>query len=112
MGLVVHGMAGFDRGKARAMLGVPDDYEIEANEPLLSRAIPPSSRPGCKRSRNRRDEMQSRNSHGKASLHSEARSNGSRACSSRHGYEARVLLGSCSTGRLLRTISRAGFPAA
>jgi nitroreductase len=30
MGLVVHGMAGFDRGKARATLGVPDDYEIEA----------------------------------------------------------------------------------
>ena len=30
MGLVVHGMAGFDRGKARATLGVPDDYEVEA----------------------------------------------------------------------------------
>jgi nitroreductase len=30
MGLVVHGMAGFDRGKARATLGVPEDYEIEA----------------------------------------------------------------------------------
>ena len=29
MGLVVHGMAGFDRGKARATLG-PDDYEVEA----------------------------------------------------------------------------------
>src|SRR3954465_10196555 len=30
MGLVVHGMAGFDRGKARATLGVPDDYDVEA----------------------------------------------------------------------------------
>jgi nitroreductase len=30
MGLVVHGMAGFDRGKTRATLGVPDDYEVEA----------------------------------------------------------------------------------
>ena len=30
MGLVVHGMAGFDRGKARATLRVPDDYEVEA----------------------------------------------------------------------------------
>jgi nitroreductase len=30
MGLVVHGMAGFDRARARATLGVPDDYEVEA----------------------------------------------------------------------------------
>jgi nitroreductase len=30
MGLVVHGMAGFDRGKARSALQVPDDYEVEA----------------------------------------------------------------------------------
>ena len=30
MGLVVHGMAGFDRGKARVTLEVPDDYEVEA----------------------------------------------------------------------------------
>jgi len=30
MGLVVHGMAGFDRGKARSALGVPDDYAVEA----------------------------------------------------------------------------------
>jgi hypothetical protein len=30
MGLVVHGMAGFDRDKARAALGVPDDYAVEA----------------------------------------------------------------------------------
>ncbi len=30
MGLVAHGMAGFDRGKARAQLKVPDDYEVEA----------------------------------------------------------------------------------
>ncbi len=30
MGLVVHGMAGFDRGKTRATLRIPDHYEIEA----------------------------------------------------------------------------------
>jgi nitroreductase len=30
MGLVCHGMAGFDRGKARAQLNVPDDYDVEA----------------------------------------------------------------------------------
>lgn len=30
MGLVCHGMAGFDRGKARHQLKVPDDYEVEA----------------------------------------------------------------------------------
>jgi nitroreductase len=30
MGLVVHGMAGFDRDKARASLGIPDDYDVEA----------------------------------------------------------------------------------
>ena len=30
MGLVVHGMAGFDRGRARAALRVPDDYDVEA----------------------------------------------------------------------------------
>lgn len=30
MGLVVHGMAGFDRDKARAELRVPDDYDVEA----------------------------------------------------------------------------------
>lgn len=30
MGLVVHGMAGFDRDKARRALGVPADYEVEA----------------------------------------------------------------------------------
>jgi len=29
MGLVVHGMAGFNRNKARADLKVPDDYDIE-----------------------------------------------------------------------------------
>jgi len=29
MGLVVHGMAGFDREKARAKLKVPDDYDVE-----------------------------------------------------------------------------------
>ena len=30
MGLVIHPMAGFDRGKTRVSLGVPDDYEVEA----------------------------------------------------------------------------------
>ncbi|MEX0775586.1 MAG: nitroreductase family protein [Phycisphaeraceae bacterium] len=30
MGLVTHGMAGFNNGKARAVLGVPDDYDCEA----------------------------------------------------------------------------------
>jgi nitroreductase len=30
MGLVVHGMAGFDRDKVRAALHVPDDYAVEA----------------------------------------------------------------------------------
>ncbi|MCB0340297.1 MAG: nitroreductase family protein [Bdellovibrionales bacterium] len=30
MGLVVHGMAGFDKEKLRADLGVPSDYSIEA----------------------------------------------------------------------------------
>ena len=30
MGLVCHGMAGFNYGKARAELRVPDDYEVEA----------------------------------------------------------------------------------
>jgi nitroreductase len=30
MGLVVHGMAGFDRDKARRDLKVPDDYQVEA----------------------------------------------------------------------------------
>jgi nitroreductase len=30
MNLVVHGMAGFDRDKARTALKVPDDYAVEA----------------------------------------------------------------------------------
>ena len=30
MVLVVHGMAGFDRGKARTTLAVPEDYDVEA----------------------------------------------------------------------------------
>ena len=30
MELVVHGMAGFNRGKARTDLQIPDDYEVEA----------------------------------------------------------------------------------
>lgn len=30
MGLVVHGMAGFDQDKARSALKIPDDYSVEA----------------------------------------------------------------------------------
>ena len=30
MGLVVHGMAGFDRDRARTALGVPDEFAVEA----------------------------------------------------------------------------------
>lgn len=30
MGLVVHGMAGFDRDKARSELAVPDEFDVEA----------------------------------------------------------------------------------
>jgi len=30
MGLVVHGMAGFDRDRARQALSVPADYDVEA----------------------------------------------------------------------------------
>jgi nitroreductase len=30
MNLVCHGMAGFDRGKARVALNVPDDYDVQA----------------------------------------------------------------------------------
>ena len=30
MGLVVHGMAGFDKDKARSALKAPDDYDVEA----------------------------------------------------------------------------------
>ena len=41
MGLVVHGMAGFDRGKARATLRVPDDYDGRGD----GRGRPPG-RPG------------------------------------------------------------------
>jgi hypothetical protein len=29
-GLVVHGMAGFDYARARSVLGVPDDFTVEA----------------------------------------------------------------------------------
>lgn len=58
MGLVVHGMAGFDRNKARTELGVPDDYAIEAMiavghpgdpaalpEPLRQRESPSGRKP-------------------------------------------------------------------
>jgi nitroreductase len=30
MGLVIHGMAGFDRDRARTALNVPDDFDVEA----------------------------------------------------------------------------------
>jgi nitroreductase len=30
MGLVVHGMQGFDYGRAKGVLGVPDDHQVEA----------------------------------------------------------------------------------
>lgn len=39
MGLVAHGMAGFDRDKARAGLGVPAEFEIQAMIAV--------GRPGC-----------------------------------------------------------------
>jgi nitroreductase len=48
MGLVVHGMAGFDRGKARVALQVPDDYDVEAmvavGRPGDPDALPPELR--------------------------------------------------------------------
>lgn len=58
MNLVVHGMAGFNRSKARSELNVPDDYEIEAMiaiglpgdpgqlpEELQSREVPSDRKP-------------------------------------------------------------------
>ena len=61
MGLVVHGMAGFDRGQARATLGVPDDYAVEAmiavghpGDPaelppqLRARRSPPAANPSAR----------------------------------------------------------------
>jgi nitroreductase len=48
MGLVVHGMAGFDRDRARAALRVPDDYDVEAmiaiGRPGDPDALPPELR--------------------------------------------------------------------
>ncbi len=50
MGLVVHGMAGFDRGKARMALQVPEDYDVEAmvavGRPGDPDELPPELRPG------------------------------------------------------------------
>lgn len=40
MGLVAHGMAGFDDEKARADLGVPDDFDVEAMVAIGRRASP------------------------------------------------------------------------
>lgn len=58
MGLVVHGMAGFDRDRARAELRVPDDHDVEAMvavghpgdpadlpEPLRQREAPSGRKP-------------------------------------------------------------------
>ncbi len=58
MGLVVHGMAGFNRSTARTKLGIPDEYEVEAMvaigrpgdpeklpEPLRQREIPSGRKP-------------------------------------------------------------------
>lgn len=58
MGLVVHGMMGFDRDRARTTLGVPDDYDVEAMvavghpgdpdelpEPLRAREVPSGRKP-------------------------------------------------------------------
>jgi nitroreductase len=48
MGLVVHGMAGFDRGRARQALNVPEDYAVEAmvalGRPGDPAALPPELR--------------------------------------------------------------------
>lgn len=58
MGLVAHGMAGFNRDKARTELRIPDDYEVEAMialghpgkpddlpEGLLEREVPSGRKP-------------------------------------------------------------------
>jgi nitroreductase len=58
MGMVAHGMAGFDRDKARSDLGVPDDYDVEAMialghpgdpaelpEGLIEREVPSGRKP-------------------------------------------------------------------
>jgi hypothetical protein len=48
MGLVVHGMAGFDRDKTRKDLKVPDDFDVEAmiaiGKPGDPAALPPELR--------------------------------------------------------------------
>lgn len=48
MGLVVHGMAGFDREKTRAQLKVPDDFAVEAmiaiGKPGDPASLPPELR--------------------------------------------------------------------
>jgi nitroreductase len=58
MGLVVHGMAGFDRDRARTQLGVPENFAVEAmiavghhgnvedlDEKTRARELPSSRRP-------------------------------------------------------------------
>lgn len=48
MGLVVHGMAGYDRDKARNQLQIPDDYSVEAmiaiGKPGDAASLPPELR--------------------------------------------------------------------
>jgi len=48
MGLVVHGMAGFDRDKTRAALNIPDDFSVEAmiaiGKPGDPASLPPELR--------------------------------------------------------------------
>lgn len=50
MGLVVHGMAGFDREQARKVLSIPDDYQVEAMI-ALGRPGDPESLPDLLRQR-------------------------------------------------------------
>ena len=47
-GLVSHGMAGFDRDKARAALGVPEDFDLIAVSPSVNMAISRASLPRCR----------------------------------------------------------------
>ena len=72
MGLVVHGMAGFDRGKARATLGVPDEYEVEAMVAVGHPGDPAELPPQLQGARYLRGGRRSGSSSGRASSHSEA----------------------------------------
>jgi len=46
MGLIAHGMAGFDREKARRNLNVPDDYDVEAMVAIGKHGDPSQLPPG------------------------------------------------------------------